>query len=95
MGCAEKPRDGRKTLNKHYDTFIAGVKKKGLRGSVNINRAKLAELVALPRIGPVLAIKIIAYREAHHSFTSIDEIKKIDGIGTGTFNAIRYYISVK
>lgn len=81
-----------KHLTNHYDKFIAGVMKKGLHGSVNINRAGLTELVALPRIGPVLAVKIIAYREAHYSFISIEEIKKIDGIGPGTFNAIRYYI---
>lgn len=84
-----------KHLTNHYDKFIAGVMKKGLHGSVNINRAGLTQLVELPRIGPVLAVKIIAYREAHHPFTSIEQIKKIDGIGAGTFNAIRHYISVK
>jgi len=84
-----------KHLTNHYDKFIAKAMKEGLHGTVNINRARLTELVALPRIGPVLAVKIIAYRDAHYPFISIEQIKKIDGIGAGTFNAIRYYISVK
>ncbi len=84
-----------KHLTNHYDKFIAKVMKEELHGSVNINRAKLTELVALPRIGPVLAVKIIEYRNSHSSFETIEQIKKIEGIGLGTFNAIRYYISVK
>ena len=84
-----------KHLTNHYDKFIAKVMKEGLHGSVNINRDKLTELVALPRIGPVLAVKIIEYRNSTSSFKTIEQVKKIEGIGAATFNAIRYYISVK
>ena len=85
----------RKHLINHYDQFITKVREKGLQpGSVNINRAKLTKLVALPQIGPVLAVKITEYRNSGTSFTSIEEIKKIDGIGSATFNAIKFYINV-
>ncbi|MBC8198933.1 MAG: helix-hairpin-helix domain-containing protein [Desulfobacterales bacterium] len=82
----------RKHLENHYDKFIAKVMKKGLHGSVNINRAKLTQLVALPRIGPVLAVKIVKYRNMHGLFEKIKDIKKVQGIGSGTFNAIKHYI---
>ncbi len=82
-------------LKNHYDQFIAKVMKKGLHGSVNINRAKLIELVALPQIGPVLAVKIVEYKETNGLFRTIEDIKKVKGIGTGVFNAVRHYISVK
>ena len=84
----------RKHLNQHYDKFMTKVIKKGLHGSVNINRAKLTQLIALPQIGPVLAVKIIEYRDSASSFTTIEQIKEVDGIGTATFNAIRFYINV-
>ena len=55
-------------------------------------RPKLTDLVRLPDIGPVIAVKIIEYRKAHVMFKDIDEIKKVEGIGQGVFNAIRHYI---
>ncbi len=86
----------RKHLINHYDQFITKVRKKGLRpGSVNINQARLTKLVTLPQIGPVLAVKITEYRNSVNSFISIKEIKKVEGIGTATFNAIKFYINVK
>ena len=85
----------RKHLQKHYDKFIAKVMKKGLHDSVNINSAGLTELVALPQIGPVLAVRIVEYRKSVSLFEKIEEIKKVEGIGSATFNAIKYYICVK
>ena len=84
----------RKHLKNHYDKFIAKVMKEGLQDPVNINRAKLIELVALPQIGPVLAVKIVEYKETHGLFRTIEDIKKVKGIGTGVFNAVRHYITV-
>ncbi|MBE9529831.1 MAG: helix-hairpin-helix domain-containing protein [Proteobacteria bacterium] len=68
--------------------------KKGLQDPVNINRAKLIELVALPRIGPVLAVKIVEYKETYGLFEKVEDIRKVQGIGSGTFNAVRHYITV-
>ncbi|MCK5540737.1 MAG: helix-hairpin-helix domain-containing protein [Deltaproteobacteria bacterium] len=88
-------KSARKHLINHYDKFINKVREKGLQpGSVNINQAKLTKLVALPQIGPVLAVKIAEYRNSVTSFTSVEEIKKVDGIGSATFNAIKFYINV-
>ena len=84
----------KKHLENHYDKFIAKVMKKGLQDPVNINRAKLIELVALPRIGPVLAVKIVEYRNMHGLFEKVEDIRKVQGIGSGTFNAVRHYITV-
>ena len=83
----------KKHLKNHYDKFIAKVMKKGLQDPVNINRAKLIELVALPRVGPVLAVKIVEYRNMHGLFEKIEDIRKVQGIGSGTFNAIKHYIT--
>ena len=84
----------KKHLNQHYDKFMTRVMKNELHRPININRAKLTELVALPRVGPVLAVRIVKYRESISDFATIEQIKQVDGIGTATFNAIRFYISV-
>lgn len=60
--------------------------------SVNIKRANLKELVRLPSIGPVLAVRIYEFRKTHAAFQDIDEIKNVDGIGSSTLAGIRYYI---
>jgi len=83
----------RKHLESHYDKIIAKVMKKGLHDPANINEAKLTELVALPQIGPVLAVKIVEYRDARFTFATIEDIMKVEGIGQGTFNAIKHYIT--
>ena len=83
-----------KHLKKHYGKFIAKVMKKGLQAPVNINRAKLVELVALPQIGPALSVKIVEYKETYGLFQTIEDIKKVKGIGVGVFNAIKHYIAV-
>ena len=85
--------EAQKHLEKHYDRVRTKILKRGLRKSVSINRASLIELVALPQIGPVLAVKIVEYRNTHNLYITIDDIKKVDGIGLGIFNAIRHYIS--
>lgn len=85
----------RKHLEKHYDRLRKRAEKQGIQAPVNINKATLMELVALPQIGPVLAVKIVEYREIHGLFMTVEDIQKVEGIGKGKFNAIRYYISVK
>ena len=48
---------------------------------VNINTATLQQLQQLPSIGPVLAERIIAYRDAHGSFATPTELLNVPGIG--------------
>jgi comEA protein len=52
---------------------------------VNINTAGLKELQYLPRIGPAMAKRIIAYREEIGSFRMKEDIMKVKGIGKKTF----------
>jgi len=81
-------------LNKHYEKVHKKILKNMKEEPINIDTAGLAELVSLPHIGPVLAVRIVEYRNNHSLFRTIDEIKKVEGIGQVTFNAIRYYITI-
>ena len=61
---------------------------------ININKATQTELETLPGIGPSMALKIIEYRKEKGSFSEIEEIKEVNGIGEVKFNKIRDLISI-
>jgi competence ComEA-like helix-hairpin-helix protein len=61
---------------------------------ININRASIGELIQLPHIGPVIAEKIIQYREQHGEFTYSIDLMKINGIGESVFKDIDKYIEI-
>ena len=62
--------------------------------SININQATASELDALPGVGPVLAGRIVQWRSAHGSFSSINDLENVPGIGPKVFANLRSYISV-
>jgi comEA protein len=61
---------------------------------ININSASKKELEILSGIGPVLAQRIVDYREKHGGFKTISELLKINGIGPKKFAAIRNKIKI-
>ena len=61
---------------------------------ININRAGTWLLVALPGIGETRANAIVAYRESNGKFRNTDELLKVDGIGTATYERIKHLITV-
>lgn len=48
---------------------------------VDLNTADVAALDALPGIGPVIAQRIVDWRTEHGSFTSVEELGEVSGIG--------------
>jgi competence protein ComEA len=61
---------------------------------LNINYASTEELELLPGIGPVLAQRIIAYRDEYGPFTHIEDIMNVEGIGKKRFEDIYDLIAI-
>jgi competence protein ComEA len=61
---------------------------------VNLNTADGVQLEALPEVGPVTAASILAWRDTHGGFTSIDELLEVDGIGEATLAKIAPHVTV-
>lgn len=56
---------------------------------ININTADASQLRTLPGIGEKIAQRIIDYRNEHGTFSAVDELTYVDGIGDKTMDAIR------
>lgn len=62
---------------------------------LNINFATQQELESLPGIGPTKAKAIIDYREKNGSFLVIEDLMKVSGIGSGTFELLKTSITTR
>ena len=63
-------------------------------GKISINKATYEELITLPGIGPKTAEKIIEYRNTYGSFWSLEDIKKVKGIGDKKYAKLKEYITI-
>ena len=61
---------------------------------VNLNTAETWLLQALPGIGEILAQRIIDFRNENGPFQQIEDLKKIEGISSGTFDKLKDKITV-
>jgi len=61
---------------------------------VDLNRAEVWLLEALPGIGKTRAQAIIDYRQKNGLFNNINELTKVEGIGTTTYEQIKHLITV-
>ena len=61
---------------------------------IDINRATAKEFERLPRIGPQIAGRIVAYREENGAFKRVDDITKVRGIGPKTLERLRPHLTM-
>ncbi len=63
-------------------------------GKVNINTATAEELDALPKVGPVLAKRIVEWREQHGPFASVEDLDAVDGVGPKMMESLLPLVTV-
>lgn len=63
-------------------------------GPIDLNTADAAALEDLPGVGPATAAAIVAHREEHGPFSSVEELLEVRGIGEAKLAAIRDLVAV-
>ncbi|WP_245722268.1 ComEA family DNA-binding protein [Micromonospora matsumotoense] len=63
-------------------------------GRVNLNTATLAQLDALPGVGPVLAQRILTHRDQQGGFRSVGDLRQVDGIGDARYEQLKDLVTV-
>ena len=101
VNLAAKVEDGRQILvprKAAAGTATASPESAGVGGvpaaPVNLNTASADELGTLDGVGPATAQKIIAYRQEHGGFSSVDELDQVPGIGPKRLAALRPHVTV-
>jgi competence protein ComEA len=64
------------------------------QAAVDLNTADAKALEKLPGIGPAKAQAIVEHRSKNGAFKTVDDLKKVDGIGDKTFESLKGEISV-
>jgi competence protein ComEA len=94
VGTAGAPAGDTAATSAPSSGAAAGEAKTPAAGKVDLNSATEAQLDALPGVGPVTAKSIIAWRDAHGRFTSVDQLAEVDGIGPARLARLRELVTV-
>jgi competence protein ComEA len=72
-----------------------GLSRQSIPRTLDLNAATERDLVGLPGIGPVLAQRIVHYREARGAFQDVEHLRRVKGIGKKTYERIRTLVGVR
>src|SRR6266699_5088735 len=60
---------------------------------IDLDRADVTEITRLPRVGPALAQRIVAWRTQHGAFGSLERLDSVSGVGPKLLDAIRPFVT--
>ncbi|MGE5801069.1 MAG: ComEA family DNA-binding protein [Gemmatimonadota bacterium] len=60
---------------------------------IDLDRADVSEITRLPRVGPTLAQRIVAWRSEHGPFGSLARLDSVSGVGPALLKAIQPFVS--
>jgi competence protein ComEA len=75
-------------------SIAGGAGSSATAGKTNLNSAGIEELGTLPKVGPVLAQRIVDWRKEHGPFTSVEELDAVDGVGPKMLETLLPLVSV-
>lgn len=85
---------GRSTTAAPTGSAPAGSGSAGPDAPVDLNSATVAQLDALPGVGPVLAQRIVDWRTQHGRFDSVAQLRSVSGIGDAKFADLSPLVTV-
>jgi competence protein ComEA len=94
VNLAALVEDGRQVLVPRRVPAASAGQAAAAPAKVNLNTATEEELDKLVGVGPATAAKILAHREQHGSFGSVEELGDVPGIGERRLEALRELVTV-
>jgi competence protein ComEA len=97
LNLAARLADGQQiVVPKRVDPMLAAARSmpSPAPGRINLNLASVAELDRLPGVGPVTAQRIVAYREQHGPFSSVEQLREAKLVSAATFEKLKDLISI-
>lgn len=94
LNLAAPIRDGQLILVPALDGSPTPGLPEGVRTTVRVNTATADELEQLPGVGPVLAERIVAHREARGPFGVVEDLLDVPGIGEAKLASLRDHVLV-
>ena len=87
------PRDAPSTALRETARTAARLARPLLPGErIDLDRADVTEITRLPRVGPALAQRIVAWREQHGPFGSLARFDSVPGVGPRLIESLRPYV---
>ena len=94
INLAQKVKDGMHVTIPGNIVEGQMTEKSGAGSKININTADPGQLDKLPGIGAATANKVIEYRNANGPFHSLDDLKKVSGIGEAKYTKLKDRITI-
>lgn len=60
---------------------------------IDLDRADVTEITRLPRVGPALAQRIVAWRSEHGAFGGLARLDSVSGVGPALLKAVQPFVS--
>lgn len=76
------------------EQILIGVTPDATHGKINLNTATAQELEDIPGVGPVLASRIIDYRESNGSFKNFEDVDAVSGVGPSLLEQLRQHATL-
>ncbi|MCW9706972.1 ComEA family DNA-binding protein [Fodinibius salsisoli] len=83
------------TTDEKSDSETKETTTKADKSRINVNKADRETLKTLPGIGPAYSKRIIEYRQKNGGFKTIEELKKIKGIGEKRLEKLKPFVKLK
>ncbi|MEN0125112.1 ComEA family DNA-binding protein [Staphylococcus aureus] len=88
------PHKGQKNVEPQFGANSVHVKNGNTNNTkVNLNTASVSELMSVPGVGQAKANAIVEYRNQQGAFQEIDDLKKVKGFGSKTFDKLNSYFT--
>ncbi|MDQ1709672.1 MAG: competence protein ComEA [Frankiaceae bacterium] len=94
LNLARKLVDGEQVVVGGPQPASGPASARGAGQPLDLNAATLSDLDQLSGVGPVLAQRILTWRNEHGGFTSVDQLREVEGIGDRKFASLRAQVTV-